>query len=191
MVVKVTVDGAAVRKAIAELKEVDPKLFSQLKKDIKGSVDGVASGLVAQFPERGELSGLNFNGRTSYVKPGRASSSFTPGRARAGKVSSLISIKLKMNSDRVGAWISEMAGMRGVVRVGGQSRAYPGPLGEMKSHRLNGQGAYLIDRLNQRAPLKGKGGRYGWAYFVSKKNDLHNDGIRILEKAVADLNRSK
>lgn len=191
MVVKATISGQAVREAIAELKEIDPKLYSVLRKDIKTSVDGVASGIVQAFPQNGELSGLNFNGRTSYSKPLKATPSFTPGRARAGRVSSLISIKLKLNSDRVGAWISEMAGMRGQVRVGGQSRVYPGILGEPKSHRLNGQGAYLIDRLNRRTPMSGRGGRYGWAYFVSKKDDLHNTGIQILERAVDELNRKK
>jgi len=191
MVVKASISGQAVREAIAELKEIDPKLYSALRKDIKGSADGVASGIVQAFPSKGELSGLNFNGRTSYSKPLKATPSFTPGRARAGRVSSLISIKLKLNSDRVGAWISEMAGMRGQVRVGGQSRTYPGILGEPKSHRLNGQGAYLIDRLNRRTPMGGRGGRYGWAYFVSKKDDLHNTGIQILERAVDELNRKK
>lgn len=188
MVVKAVVQGADVRAAIADIKSVDSKLFTQLKRDIKKDVDGVANSLLAKFPQEGELSGLNFRGRTSYQKPPKAVSAFTPGFARSGRVSSLLSIKLKM-PETVGAWISEMAGMRGIARIGGQSRTYRGPLGEMKSHRLNGQGAYLIDRLDRRTAMKGRGGRYGWAYFVSKKDELHRKGIEIMNNAIDKFNR--
>lgn len=190
MVVKATVDGSAVRAAIAELKQIDPKLVTALRRDIKTELGGVASGIEAAFPAEGELSGLNGRGRTSYVKP-RAVVAFLPGYARAGKVSTLIGIKVKIAKDQVGAWISEMAGMRGVVRIGGQSRTYRGPLGENKSHRLNGQGAYLIDRLNRRSPMAGRGGRYGWKYFNSQKDDVRERGVRILERAVSALNLEK
>ena len=118
MVVKATVDGSAVRKAIAELKEIDPKLVTALRRDIKNELAGVASGIESAFPEQGELSGMNGRGRTSYSKPS-AAVAFTPGYGRAGKVSTLIGIKVKIPKNQVGAWIAEMAGMRGVrVLVG-------------------------------------------------------------------------
>lgn len=190
MVVKATVDGSAVRRAIAELKEIDPKLVTALRRDIKSELSGVASGIESAFPNSGELSGLNGRGRTSYSKPS-ASVAFLPGYGRAGKASTLIGIKVKIAKDQIGAWISELAGMRGIVRIGGQSRTYRGPLGENKSHRLNGQGAYLIDRLNRRSPMPGRGGRYGWKYFLSQKDDVRSRGIRILERAVSALNLEK
>ena len=190
MVVKVTVDGAAVREAIAQIKEIDPKLYTALRRDIRSELSGLASGIEASYPAQGELSGLNGRGRTSYAKPS-ASVMFTPGVARRGRVSTLIGIRVKVPSSQVGARIAELAGMRGVVQMSGQSRTYTGPLGEPKSHRLNGQGAYLIDRLNRRSPLAGRGGRYGWKYFVSQKNDVREKGIRILERAVQVLNMEK
>ena len=190
MVVKATVDGAAVRRAIAELKEIDPKLVTALRRDIKSELSGVASGIEAAFPAEGELSGMNARGRTAYAKP-RAAVAFLPGYARKGKASTLIGIKVKIPKDAVGAWIAEMAGMRGVARIGFQSRKYTGALGETKSHRLNGQGAYLIDRLNRRTPMAGRGGRYGWKYFNSQKDDVKTRGIRILERAVTVLNLEK
>lgn len=190
MVVKATVDGSAVRRAIAELKEIDPKLVTALRRDIKSELSGVASGIEAAFPMMGELSGMNGRGRTSYSKP-KASVAFLPGYGRAGKASTLIGIKVKIAKDQIGAWISEMAGMRGVARIGGQSRTYRGPLGETKSHRLNGQGAYMIDRLNRRSPMVGRGGRYGWKYFNAQKDDVRMRGIRVLENAVAALNLEK
>jgi hypothetical protein len=190
MVVKATVDGSAVRYAITELKEIDPKLVTALRRDIRNELSGVASGIEAAFPADGELSGMNGRGRTSYLKP-TASVAFTPGYSRAGRASTLIGIKVKIPKNQVGAWIAEMAGMRGVARIGGRSRIYKDQLGQDKSHSLNGQGAYLIDRLNRRTPMVGHGGRYGWKYFSSQKDDVRLKGIRILERAVTALNLEK
>jgi hypothetical protein len=185
MVVKATVDGSAVRKAIAELKEIDPKLVTALRRDIRGELRGLASGLESAWPEQGELSGLNGVGRTSYSKP-KVNIAITPG----AKSKTLVAIKAVIPTNQVGAKIAELAGMRGVVRIGGQSRTYNW-LGTPKSHMLNGQGAYLIDRLNQRSPMPGRGGRYGWKYFNSQKDDVRERGIRILERAVTALNLEK
>jgi hypothetical protein len=190
MVVKATVDGSAVRRAIAELKEIDPKLVTALRRDIKTELGGVASGIEAAFPNQGELSGMNGRGRTAYMKP-KATVAFTPGYGRAGKVSTLIGIKVKIPKEAVGAWIAEMAGMRGVARIGGYARSYRGPLGEYKTHRLMGQGAYLIDRLNRRSPMAGRGGRYGWKYFNGHKDDVRRRGMKILDRAVSVLNLEK
>ena len=190
MAVKVAIDGASVREAIAHLKEIDPKLYTALRRDIRSELSGLASGIQASYPSQGELSGMNGRGRTSYAKP-KASVMFTPGVARRGRVSTLIGIRVKVPSAQVGARIAELAGMRGVVQMSGETRSYTGPLGEPKTHKLNGQGAYLIDRLNRRSPLAGRGGRYGWKYFVSQKDDVREKGIRILERAVQALNMEK
>lgn len=186
MVVKATVDGSAVREAIAELKEIDPKIYNGLKRELRNDLSGLASGISQAWPEQGELSGLNGRGRTSYAKP-RVTISVTPGK----NARTLVAIKAIIPANQVGAKIAELAGMRGVVRVGDESRQYAGPLGEPKRHRLNGQGAYLIDRLNRRSPLAGRGGRYGWAYFVSQKNDVRDKGERILNRIIDVLNLEK
>lgn len=190
MVTTITVDGSAVRDAIAQLKEIDPKLYTALRRDMRNELSGLASGIESAFPPQGELSGMNGRGRTSYAKP-RAVVMFTPGVARRGRVSTLIGIRLKVPQSQVGARIAELAGMRGVVQMSGESRPYKGPLGEPKTHRLNGQGAYLIDRLDRRSQLAGRGGRYGWKYFLSQKADVRERGIRILERAIAALNLEK
>jgi hypothetical protein len=190
MAVTMMVDGSAVREAITQLKEIDPKLYTALRRDIRNELAGLASGIEGSYPAEGELSGMNGRGRTSYAKPS-ASVMFAPGVARRGRVSTLIGIRVKVPSAQVGARIAELAGMRGIVQMSGQSRTYTGPLGEPKSHRLNGQGAYLIDRLNRRSPLAGRGGRYGWKYFVSQKDEVREKGIRILERAVQVLNMEK
>lgn len=195
MTVKVVVDGAAVREAIAELKKIEPALQRALRRDLKSSLTGLAAGVGNAFPAQGELSGLNYSGRTRYEKP-RASASFTPGVARRGKTSTLFGIRVKGTKTAVGAWLAEMAGMRGVSVSGGLTRTYSkygspvSAAGKPYQHRKANQGAFLIDRLDRRTPMKGRGGRYGWAYFSKRKGPFREKGLKVLNKAVDALNRS-
>ena len=182
------IQGADIRAALADLKEVEPKLYNSLRKDLRSAMGGLASRVQGAFPPAAQLSGFNHLGRTAYEAP-KASATFTPGRSRRGGTTSLMGIRVKIPAARVGAWLSEMAGMRGVARVGGQSRGYT-KNGAAAVHRLNGQGAYMIDRLNRRTPMKGRGGRYGWAEFVQGKAEVRTKGLMILENAVGELNRS-
>jgi hypothetical protein len=189
MVVKVSIDGDAVRGAIADLKAIDPKLVKDLRTNIRGAFSGVAAGVKNAFPNEAPLSGMKHFGRTAYAPPD-TSVSFTPGATRRGRASSLMSIRVKIPKNAVGSWIAEMAGMRGVVRDSGRSRSFT-RLGETISYQMNGQGAYFIDRLNRRSPLVGKGGRYGWKYFKAHLPGLREQGMKILYEAVADLDKQK
>jgi hypothetical protein len=186
--VKPTIDGSAVREAIRELKKIDPKLVKALRKDLRNSLQSLASGIAGSWPADAPLSGMKHTGRTAY-QPVTASASFTPGIARRGKASSLFGVRVRIPDNRVGAWLAEMGGMRGEAYISGYTRVYT-KNSKPARHKMSGQGAYMIDRINRRTPMKGRGGRYGWAYFVGQKKDVRDKGIRILEKAVEAINRS-
>jgi len=183
---KATLNGDDVRRAIAELKEIDPKMEIYLKRDIRSALSGPASAIENGWPVSSPLSGMTGFNRFSYQKP-RASVSVTPGAARRGKVSTLIGIRVKMDNNKVGAWVSEMAGMRGNYKSG-RSREYTRGFG-VQSHALNGQGEAMVQALNQRYGSADKGGRFGWRKFVNMKSNIQNIGINILEDYVAKLNR--
>jgi hypothetical protein len=55
-----------------------------------------------------------------------------------------------------------MAGRRGLVRTSGRSRSYPG---RPDGHGLNGQGAYLIEKLNKEFGKSGS--RFMWPAIES------------------------
>lgn len=182
------VDGASVRDAIAELKTIDPKLVTGLRKDMRTGLGGPAKAIENAWPSQSPLSGMNGRGRTSY-QPVSTSVAFTPGVARRGKVSTLLGIKAKIPKSAVGGWIGEMAGMRGRFSSG-KTRSYTKNFGE-QTHTLNGQGEAMVTALNQKYPMSGRGGRWGWRKFVNMKDNIQNIGINILEKHVAILNREK
>ena len=183
---KATVNGDDVRRAIAELKEIDPKMGLYLQREIKSRLSGPAKAVENGWPVSSPLSGMAGTNRFSYAKP-RAAVSFTPGVARRGKTSTLIGIRVKMEKDRVGAWVSEMAGLRSNFKSG-RSREYSKGFG-VQSHDLNGQGEAMVNALNQRYGSSDKGGRFGWRKFFNMKSNIQNIGIGILEDYVAKLNR--
>lgn len=185
---KAVVDGRAVADAISELKTIDPKLYTALRSELRTGLGGPAKAIENAWPTSSPLSGMSNNGRTAY-QPVSTSVAFTPGRARSGKVSTLIGITAKIPKAKVGGWIGEMAGMRKRYSTG-MSRTYSKNFGE-QSHTLNGQGEAMVTALNQRYPMSGNGGRFGWRKFVNMKDNLQNLGIGILEKHVSILNRGK
>lgn len=182
---KATISGDDVRRAIAELKAIDPNMEKMLKREIRTGLAGPAAAIQNAFPASLDSpSGLNR--LQKYVKP-KASVAVTPGIARRGKVSTLIGIRIKMPKGQPNAWIAEMAGLRGDYKDG-YSRVYS-KNGEREIHRLNGQGEAMVQALNQKYGTASKGGRFGWRKFVNMKNNIQNIGIGILEDYVSTLNR--
>ncbi len=184
---KATVDGRAIADAIAELKQIDPKLYTALRAELRTGLGGPAKAIQSGWPAKVDSpSGMNRLGRSGYA-PATTSVAFTPGRARRGAVSTLIGITAKIPKNQVGAWIGEMAGLRGNYGTG-RSREYSKGFGT-QSHALNGQGMALVDALNAKYGSADKGGRWGWRKFVNMKSNIQGIGIGILENYVAKLNR--
>lgn len=181
---KATLNGDDIRRAISELKDIDPNMEKQLKRDIRTGLSGPASAIQNAWPSSLDSpSGLNR--LQKYVAP-RATVSVTPGATRRGSVSTLIGIRVKMPTGQPNAWIAEMAGLRGNFR-NGYSRKYV-KNGEPEMHKLNGQGEALVQALNQKYGTADKGGRFGWRKFVNMKHNIQNIGINILESYVSKIN---
>jgi hypothetical protein len=191
--IKAVVDGRAIADAIAELKTIDPKLYTALRAELRTGLGGPAKAVENAWPASSPLSGMNNNGRTAY-QPIKTSVSFLPGRARGGKVSTLIGITAKVPKERVGGWIGEMAGIRNKY-TSGDSRTYSkngmsaDSKGNPYKHKKNGQGEALVQALNQKYGTADRGGRWGWRKFVNMKSNIQSIGINILENTVTKLNR--
>jgi hypothetical protein len=143
-----------VRRALKALKEIDPQIVKDLRKELRSKLSPIAQQVAAAVPLDPPLSGMRNNGATRW-SGASGKTSFTPGRSKKTG-NSLVAVRVQPKEGR-GVYIAELAGSRS------------------SGSTANGQN--LIQVLNQRQPMKGKGGRYIYAKFRLLRPDV----IRIAE----------
>ncbi len=160
------VDATELRKVLKVLKMVDPETAASLRKNLKGPLVPLAQQIASAVPQEAPLSGFAHNGDTAYAAP-KGKVSYTPGKGRSG-AKNLISIRIDAGMKR-GFYIAELAGSR--------SRGY------------TGSGRALIEQLNARYPMKGKGGRFAYKQFRFIRPDVVRIATEILNDTFKDLER--
>ena len=148
-------DAKQVRAALKALREVDPNITKDLRQNLRSQLAPIASQIADAVPSAPPLSGFANGGATGWSAV-TGKTSFTPGKSRFGGTSALVSIRVQPKATR-GVYIAELAGSR--------------TLGATAA------GQNLIAVLNQRAPMKGRGGRYIYAKFRMLRPDV----VRIAE----------
>jgi hypothetical protein len=161
MVIRPTMRAEGVREVLAELKKLSPDLVKQLRKDLRDGVQPTVKAIVAAYPLDPPLSKMANNGRLRWSKV-RGSVSITPGRSRRyTQTSNLVSIKVVGNPD-AGVRMAELAGSR--------------------SKGFTPQGRNMIAVLNQRHPMKGRGGRFAFNRFRKQRDDVVQIADKIIRK---------
>jgi hypothetical protein len=157
-----------IRNASRELKDLDKTLLTGLRRDLRSTISPFAQQVAAAFPSEAPLSGMNNSGGTGWtaVKP---SVSFTPGTSRKTG-NHLVSLRINPVGKQRGIYIGEFAGSRS----GGKTA----------------RGRSLINKLNERYPMKGKGGRFGYTKFRLLRPDVVNLAVVIVNRVIAKVNRS-
>ena len=149
-------DAKQVRLALKALKEVEPNVVKDLRKELVGKLSGVAKQVADAIPLEPPLSGFANGGGTRWSKvTGKVS--LTPGRPKFPGTSSLVSLRVVPPKTARGIFIAELAGSRSLGAT---------PAGQN-----------LIAVLNQRQPMIGRGGRYIYAKFRMLRPDV----VRIAE----------
>ena len=168
MVVRPTVRAEGVREVLAELKKVSPDLVKQLRKDLRAGVQPTVKAIVAAYPAAPPLSKMANQGRLRWSRV-RGSVSITPGRSRKYRqTSSLVAIKVAGSPD---------AGVRMVELAGSRSQGY------------TPQGQNMIAVLNERQPMKGRGGRYAFDAFRKQRDQVVQIADQIIRKYAAMVSR--
>lgn len=144
------VDPRAFRKALALLKDIEPDVQKELARELKSGLIGVAQQVASAVPAQAPLSGMDNNGRTAWSRT-TGKVSFTPGKSRKN-ATSLVSIRADFGTKSAGVSIAELAGSR--------------------STGFDNRGRALIEQLNTRKQMKGKGGRYAYAQFRFLRPDI-------------------
>jgi hypothetical protein len=163
-----TLDAAQVRAVIKELRNIDPTIVKDLRADLRSQLSPIAQQVAANVPTEPILSGFGRGGATRWAAV-KGKTSFTPGKSRTG-AKSLVSIRVEPRDGLRGVYIAELAGSRS----GGKTP----------------QGNNLIAVLNQRAPMKGRGGRFMYSQFRMLRPDVIKIAERILNKTFAKIERS-
>jgi len=160
-------EAEGIRQAVKHLREVDPQLVKDLRKDLRTKVSPFAKQVAEAFPPEPIISGMRSNTRLGW-SAARASVSVTPGRSRKTG-NHLVSIRVNPVGGRVGILLAEAAG-----------RASSGQVP---------RGRNMIKGLNSRQQMKGKAGRFAYTKFRLLRPDAMKLAFGIVERTVGDINR--
>lgn len=160
------VDAQYIKEAIRELKNVDPQLLKDLRKDLRTKISPIAKQIANNVPSEAPLSG--FARESSYGwSPVRPTISFTPGSSRR-RGNHLVSIRVTPTGKARGLYVAERAGAR---------------------NGKNNRGRAMIRNLNKVAPMKGKGGRFAYSKFRLLRPDVVQLAIRIIDDSIKTINK--
>lgn len=163
------VDITGVREMVAQLKEIDPKLATQFRKELRGTANDMASIIKSQIQVTPPLSNmkptLGVSGRSLIWRGAVTKVSISLAGSRKRDVTPLLSIKVDSPKGAPGYIAAEAAGRRGGA---GNTP----------------QGTHFIAMMTDMfGPLKGRGGnRIAWKYFWSHRLLLNRAANRVVEK---------
>jgi hypothetical protein len=162
-----TVNAEKIRDAVKELRNVDPNLVKELRKELRSKISPLARQVADNVPTDPPLSGFGNTGSTGWsdVVP---KISFTPGRSRKTG-NHLVSIRVQPRAAKRGLYIAELGGSR--------------------TRGASNRGRAMIRNLNSRYPMKGRGGRFAYTKFRLLRPDAVNLAKDALNRYVTQVNR--
>jgi hypothetical protein len=158
-VIRPEIDANAIKRLVAELKDIDPKLARQLGKDLKSELLPFASAIQREMPSESPLSGMVHNGVKGW-SPAVVKVSATPG---AGWGRSMARIVIEGKPRPAMIKIAEFAGSSSYTKSTGP--------GQSLSRNLDRAGFPLV---------KGRGGRFGFANYYKKQPEM----LQIIQKVI-------
>jgi hypothetical protein len=164
--IKYDVRADGVREMLAQLKEIDPKLVTQFRKELRGTAKDMASTIQSRIQVTPPLSGMGgYTPRSLIWQGAKTRVSISTVGSRKRDVTPLLSIKVDSPKGAPGYIAAESAGSKGAA---GNSP----------------QGAHFIAMMVQKfGPLKGKGGnRIAWKYFWAQRDLLNRAATMVVDK---------
>jgi hypothetical protein len=173
-----------VRELHRRLDAIDPAIKKAMIKDAKLAAKPLQTGIRSAIPSISPLSGFENSGRLGYGsgKPAKSVTiSYRTGRSKRTAITSLLSVKV--NSPAVA--LMDYAGRkpRGPVRNVTRPYAYKGGT---RTHRVNGQGEAMIDKLN----MMRRASRFAWPAAERALPAVQAQVKGILERASQRISRT-
>lgn len=167
--IKYDVRADGVREMLAQLKEIDPKLVTQFRKELRGTAKDMASIIQSRIQVTPPLSNMKptmgVAGRSLIWQGAKTRVSISMAGSRRRDVTPLLAIKVDSPKGAPGYIAAESAGSQGA------SGNTP-------------QGTHFIAMMTQKfGPLKGKGGnRIAWKYFWAQRALLNRAAASVIDK---------
>lgn len=201
-------DAGDVKAMLKRLKDIEPGLVNEYRKEIRRIAAPVVKQIKANIPKQAPMSGMGYVIKRTSKRTGVTSYSINEGRLQwqgkgrtdgkgknhnpeALKVSSAIKpsgrsattpiAKIILQSAPVS--MADMAGRKASGKYGTQSREYTYRKrnGEIvkRRHRVNGQGVNMIKVLQQR---NGSASRFGWEALERQIDQVRKEIDQVLQK---------
>jgi hypothetical protein len=162
-----SVGAEGIRTALNVLKQTEETVVKDLRSDLRSQLSNIAKQTAEAVPTAPPLSGMGNNSPTGWTSV-RPSIGVTPGRSRKTG-NHLVSIRITPRGKQRGVYIGELAGSR--------------------SGGTQARGRRLIDVLNSRYPMKGRGGRFAYTKFRLLRPDAVNIAIGIVNRTIQKLDK--
>lgn len=183
------------RAMIKIIRKVQPTIMADLKTNIREIAAPAQSAVKANIPAVAPLTGMiRVHHGTKTWNYGSPAKSVLIDVKTSGRPNSKGSITLgRLRVKSAATVIADMAGRSGAhVDKWATTRPYMyrsykngAPVDYMRTHKINGQGARMIDKLNER---KGKASRFAWPAFESVQPELRAKAKKSLSATLDFIN---
>lgn len=186
---RVTVEN--VQQVTRELRQFEDGAIRSLRSDLRVALGPIANQVATEIPRQSPLrkpskgGGMSHKGKTRWRGVNKPRIEFTPGRRR-DRSHKLVNISMTGGARGLGFDYAELAGIR--RRPPKEfSKEYTRSDGEVRQHRLNGQGDGLIKALEDQ--VMQEPGRFAFTRFLKRKRLLNELTIATINKHAEKVNQ--
>ena len=179
-----------VQQVTRELKQFEDGAIRSLRSDLRVALGPIANQVATEIPRQSPLrkpskgGGMSHKGKTRWRGVNKPRIEFTPGRRR-DRSHKLVNISMTGGARGLGFDYAELAGIR--RRPPKEfSKEYTRSDGEVRQHRLNGQGDGLIKALEDQ--VMQEPGRFAFTRFLKRKRLLNELTIATINKHAEKVN---
>jgi hypothetical protein len=182
-----SVEVIGLKENLRLLQRINPALSKEIRGEFRKLAKPAVDEIEKSKPSKAGLPrGFQHGGRTGANAVKKVRINFNTRRARnrnlaqGAQYETLGTIRIQ-TADAATA-IADMAGKVGNVQTSGQSRAYAG---RPNGHALNGQGAYMIRKLNS----YGKASRFMWPGAERGLNETEKEFVQLAKRVENEINK--
>lgn len=178
----IEVDVKGLRETINILSKFDKELTKELRQDLAKVSAPLVTAIRSNIPTYPPIRGFKHSGRTAWpTGPVKITTKLNTSKSRRGLEKTLVKISV-ING---GVEIADMAGKRNNIKTSGQTRSYhKGSV--IMSHKLSGQGKYMIEALSQTG--RGRASRYIYPVVEKFKDTITMEVEKTIFKFITKGN---